>query len=254
MVHAIAYAPDGQSLAVQVLDAGDPFVSGKPRRIFPHTSLYDPRSGREIGRFEGEGTASRLVFSPDGKVLAGAIESGAKEGITLWDVASGCVVRTMGGPFAGTMALAFLPDGRVVVSCASWPAAEQVDNARRSRKPEESATTLWDVASGHEIRRIGIGKTTTIQAVLAPDGNTLATGTTDKTIRVWDLATGRELRRLGAGDMEAHDIAFSPDGAKLAATESRGNSFENIMQDVSKTPPLHASIRVWETATGRELN
>ena len=105
---------------------------------------------------------------------------------------------------------------------------ETASTARRRRQPplpEESLIQLWDVATGKEIRRIGMGKTRINQAVLAPDGKTLATAATDKTIRLWDLATGREIRRFGGGDCEPGHIAFSPDGTKLASTEEPGTDF-----------------------------
>ena len=55
------------------------------------TSLYDPRTGREIRRFDGKGTANCFAFSPDGKVLAEGISERPKAGIILWEVASGRV-------------------------------------------------------------------------------------------------------------------------------------------------------------------
>jgi RNA polymerase sigma factor (sigma-70 family) len=254
-----AYAPDGRSIAVQAADVGDEIVKGRGRLHASWTKIFDPITGQELRRFEGEGSANHLAFSPDGKVVAGCIQSGPKAGINLWEAASGRVLRSMGGSFPGTMALVFSPDGNVLFSCVSWIRNERPNprpqraGARQPSLPEESSIQLWDVDTGKEIRRIGLGKTRINQAVLAPDGKTVATTATDKTIRLWDLHTGRELRRFGGSDVETGHIAFSPDGTKLASSESRGNNFDDIGQDISKVPPLTAPVHVWDTATGQEV-
>jgi RNA polymerase sigma factor (sigma-70 family) len=255
MVRAFAYAPDGQSLAVQVLDVRDPLVPGKPRPIFPETSLIDAVSGREIRRFEGEGTASCLAFSSDGKVLARAIESGPSAGITLWDVASGHVLRSMGRSFAGTISLAFSPEGKVLIACVPWLRdqtpfhRQQRDAVQPPAPPDESSIQLWDLATGKEIRRIGMGKTRITHAVVAPDGRMLATAASDKTIRLWDLASGREIRRFGGSDSQTYAIMFSPDGTNLVTTEGLDPEFPNL----GESPPLTTPLHIWDTATGREL-
>ena len=62
-----------------------------------------------------------LAFSPDGQVLAGAGFIDEKPVITLWDVASGHVIRRIGSlPNAPPRPLVFLPDGKVLFSCVSW--------------------------------------------------------------------------------------------------------------------------------------
>jgi RNA polymerase sigma factor (sigma-70 family) len=111
----------------------------------------------------------------------------------------------------------------------------------------DGASYLWDVATGQEIRRIGMGKMRINEAVLAPDGKSVATGATDKTIRLWDLATGREVRRFAGGDNEPGHLAFSPDGTKLASTERT-----IISSEFWTSPPL-TPVHVWDTARGREL-
>jgi WD40 repeat protein len=48
-----------------------------------------------------------------------------------------------------------------------------------------------------------------------PDGNTLASGSADNTVKFWDVASRREIRTLGPG-LPAISMAFSPDGRVLA--------------------------------------
>ena len=95
----------------------------------------------------------------------------------------------------------------------------------------------------------GSGKRGSFERSLAPDGKTLGTGTSDKTIRLWDLATLQEIRRFGRGDAEPYGIAFSPDGTKLASTEGLGPDFPTVGENL----PLTAPIRIWDTTTGREV-
>ena len=70
------------------------------------------------------------------------------------------------------------------------------------------------------------------------DGQTLASGSRDKTIKLWEMASGRERASLtghGGGVFEGvFSVAFSPDGQTLAS-----GSGDN-------------TIKLWEVASGRE--
>jgi WD40 repeat protein len=134
-----------------------------------------------------------------------------------------------------------LPDGKVLFSCVSW-------RDESPGRPDESVIYLWDVATGTEIRHTGMGKSRISEAILAPDGKTVATSAKDKTVRLWDFASGREVRRFGAADVETRHLAFSPDGTKLASTEVRWMDPAQFGEGPYTTP-----IHIWETATGREL-
>ena len=69
----------------------------------------------------------------------------------------------------------------------------------------------------------------------SPDGKTLATGSTDKTVRLWDVAD-RKLRRVLTGHTYGvNTLAFSPDGRTLASGSIDG------------------TIRLWNVATGKPL-
>ena len=74
-----------------------------------------------------------------------------------------------------------------------------------------------------------------LSVAFAADGNTLASGSEDKTIRLWDVRSGKELRRLEGHTGSVTSVAFAPDGRTLV-TGSEDNT-----------------IRLWDVATGKEL-
>jgi len=67
------------------------------------------------------------------------------------------------------------------------------------------------------------GHTTAVFGVaFSPDGQTLASGCYDKTIKLWNLATGKELRTLNGHTDYVDSVAFSPDGQTLASGSADG--------------------------------
>ncbi|WP_416235696.1 WD40 repeat domain-containing protein [Nodularia sp. UHCC 0506] len=54
------------------------------------------------------------------------------------------------------------------------------------------------------------------------DGQFLASGSWDNTIKLWNVATGKEIHTLSHFD-HVYSVAFSPCGAWLAAGDDSGN-------------------------------
>jgi RNA polymerase sigma factor (sigma-70 family) len=111
----------------------------------------------------------------------------------------------------------FSPDGQIVAAAG------------------ERAVFLWDAASGKELRRLEGHRGRVFPVAFAPDGQTVATGGIDHTVRVWDVASAKELRRLEGHRGPVGEVAFSPDGKLLISGA------------------LDKTVRVWDAATGREL-
>jgi WD40 repeat protein len=69
----------------------------------------------------------------------------------------------------------------------------------------------------------------------SPDGERVATASTDWTAKVWDAVSGRELLTLSGHTDSVWDVAFNPDGTRLATASADGTA------------------KVWNAATGKEL-
>jgi WD40 repeat protein len=67
----------------------------------------------------------------------------------------------------------------------------------------------------------------------SPDGQRLASGSRDKTVKIWDVTTGQCQATLEGHDDWVESVAFSPDGQRLAS-----GSWDR-------------TVKIWDAATGQ---
>ena len=126
-------------------------------------------TAQEIQRFSFEGKeVYGVAVSPDGQTLAMGHFDGT---ISLWDVASGSILRTFAGHAGLVLRLAFNQDGSQLASAGF-----------------DRLAKVWDVASGEELFSLYGNLSNVFGISFSPDGKQLAAGGADGTVRTYTLA------------------------------------------------------------------
>lgn len=159
-------------------------------------------------------TPRRIAFTPDGKTVAVTSWSSV---IQLWDVATGRELHRLKGHKVGVVALAFSPDGQLLVSGAA-------DIYDHRGEPLDVPIRFWSVATGQQVFQIEGEKWDVNSVAYAPDGRTIASGSDDGTVRLWEVASGQELLRLRDERNPVRNVAFSPEGETIASGMADGTA------------------------------
>jgi WD40 repeat protein len=269
-IHAIAFAPDGKTLATGGMDH---IVEASGRvgiglwETAPGEDLCRLRKpARWLTRGEPGMLVCGLTFSPNGKILASGYKdvNGGHQKIVLWDKTTGKELDRWTWEDEGkgelSFGLAFSPDGKTLAaggnkSVRLWePATGKKTKVREGgatavvfspdstilAAADKKTVRLLNSTTGKVIRQFSAGEVRNGYPIrslaFTPDGKTLLAPGEGRTVRLWETATGKEIRKLeGHGDGVCA-IALAPGGAIVAST------------DGSQT------IRLWEMATGQELD
>lgn len=120
-------------------------------------------------------------------------------------------------------AVTFSTDGQYVICAAGEPGL--FGEAR-----------LWKVADGSLVKVFQGHKDSLYAVRLSPDGNLLATGSYDSTIKLWNVADGKETKSLEGHNGAVYELAFRKDGKVLASASG------------------DRTVKLWDVGAGTRLD
>ena len=265
-VYALAYSPDGKTLAssgnaatVQLWDTekhtikkslighrdsvvavsissdGQLLASGSDDTTI---ILWNLATAEKIASLKKhKGSLISLVFSPDGKFL---VSSDDQNAVLIWDVATEKVVRTITHTTpVGAMSLSISPDSATLATAAG-------------------DVKLWNIETGKELASLGYHSNPVTHVAFSNDGSMIVTAASDGRITIRDARKHTVIQTFGDVPSTIMSVAFSPDDRMLAcgtANDLDVSLFQMIMRELfgGGGVEFQGSVILWDVATGNQV-
>jgi WD40 repeat protein/serine/threonine protein kinase len=224
-VGGLAYAPDGERLAVAELRG--------PVRIWQLNPL------NLLLTIPGPvGVKPGIVFGPQGERLAAVVWDGS---VRIWEAQNGRETATLRGHKPPVDQLAFSPDGTHLAGrsadnqvCIWLTTCEQgclpliggtssaldlcvnADGTHVCGAFADGSVRVWDRATAQ--MRLLVRDDGPVWSVdFAPDGNTLAAACEDSSVRIYDTSSGELRLRYTEHTKPLRTVVFAPNGERIAS-------------------------------------
>jgi WD40 repeat protein len=160
--NGLAFSPDGKTLAV----------------VSERVELFDIAARKERAALKGNemGLVS-VVFSPDGKLLAGGEYQGT---VQIWNAVTGTpLARLLHDAGRRVSSLAFSPDSTTLAAALGSSEPNRI---------RPGTIVIWDVAARRQRLLLHGHRHNVLSVSFNKDGKLLASGSSDHVIKLWNLA------------------------------------------------------------------
>jgi eukaryotic-like serine/threonine-protein kinase len=218
-VWSISFDPDGRRL---VSGSGDGTVK-----------ILDTVAPQEYLPLKGDAYyVAKVAFSPDGKWLVSS-DLDLKT-ISIWDVQTGQVIRSLHEKRAVVQAVAFSTDRQLLASASdSW-----------SSRSIPSTVKIWDTRTWSLRKTFRASRGQVITIAFSPEGHYLAWPEEGGKVKFFDLHRQEEAPALSVDIANVQQLSFAPGSGLLALSGS------------SNSQPGHArlgEIQVWDLVSRRKI-
>ena len=191
-VNDIRFSPDGSMLAT----AGDDGL----------LVMWDPETGDEIARVQGETGAVGQSFDAKGRLVAAVWPEDGTARVA--EASTGTIMHTFHGLDTFPFDTALSPDGsRLAVASA-----------------DVDVVSVFDVRTGDLVLELPRHTYSVNSVSWSPDGRWIATGAGDSSVRIWDAATGTLEERLLGHTGVVTTVDWSPDSRRIVSGGSDGTA------------------------------
>ncbi|MDX2243444.1 MAG: protein kinase [Leptolyngbyaceae cyanobacterium bins.302] len=192
-------------------------------------------SWKWIQTFERPARIYALALNPTAPILA----STSGNTIKLWDLETLQPLRTLTGHLDIIPAIAFTPDGKVLISGSA-----------------DKAIAFWDVHTGRRLSNLALHSDTVLALAVSADGQLLASSSFYDPIILWDLSNGYKRHSLTGHLNRVDALAFSPmpvrddhDDLPLLSHLDNGEAQTSLLASGSGD----LTIKLWDGEQGNEL-
>ena len=161
------------------------------------------------------GKAIAVTFSPEGDRLVCSDTTSKRSYLKIWHLKTGKLEHTLFGHKQSIQSLAVSSGARPFIASGSHK------------------IKLWDLQTGEPWLTLFGHKQWVYALAIAFDGQTLVSGSEDKTIRIWNLSKGELVQSLTGHQAAVKVMAIAPDGQTIVSGSD------------------DQTIKMWNTETGK---